>query len=109
MVIKVAKKYNLYRFMSCQNALCVDYLGFPSEVFPEFERNKELETRVLNDILSPEFNKKAPKGFMKGLLFKYERWRANIWKHKITFPESLTETLLTQILAHLLKPASLKN
>lgn len=109
MVIKVAQKYNLYRFMSCQNALCVDYLGFPSEAFPEFERNKELETRVLNDILSPEFNKKAPKGFIKGLLFKYERWRANIWKHKITFPESLTETLLTQIFAHLLKPSSLKN
>lgn len=109
MVIKVAQKYNLYRFMSCQNALCVDYLGFPSEAFPKFERNKELETRVLNDILSPEFNKKAPKGFIKGLLFKYERWRANIWKHKITFPESLTETLLTQIFAHLLKPSSLKN
>lgn len=108
-VVKVAKQYNLYHFMNCQNALCVDYLGFPLDVFPAFERNKELETRVLNDILSPEFNKKAPEGFLKGLLFKYERWRANVWKHKITFPESLTETLLTQIFAHILKPASLKN
>lgn len=108
-VVKVAKLYNLYHFMNCQNALCVDYLGFPLDVFPAFERNKELETRVLNDILSPEFNKKAPEGFLNGLLFKYERWRANVWKHKITFPESLTETLLTQILAHIQKPASLKN
>ena len=108
-VIKIAKQYNLYHFMSCQNALCIDYLGFPLDVFPAFERNKELETRVLNDILSPEFNKKAPEGFLKGLLFKYERWRANVWKHKITFPESLTETLLTQIFAHIQKPASLKN
>lgn len=108
-VVKVAKQYNLYYFMNCQNALCVDYLGFPLDVFPAFERNKELETRVLNDILSPEFNKKAPKGFLNGLLFKYERWRANVWKHKITFPESLTETLLTQLFAHIQKPASLKN
>lgn len=108
-VVKVAKQYNLYHFMNCQNALCVDYLGFPLDVFPAFERNKELEIRVLNDILSPEFNKKVPEGFLKGLLFKYERWRANVWKHKITFPESLTETLLTQIFAHILKPASLKN
>lgn len=108
-VVKVTKQYNLYHFMNCQNALCVDYLGFPLDVFPAFERNKELETRVLNDILSPEFNKKAPEGFLKGLLFKYERWRANVWKHKITFPESLTETLLTQIFAHIQKPASLKN
>ena len=108
-VVKVAKLYNLYHFMNCQNALCVDYLGFPLDVFPAFERNKELETRVLNDILSPEFNKKAPEGFLNGLLFKYERWRANVWKHKITFPESLTETLLTQLFAHIQKPASLKN
>ena len=108
-VINVAQKYNLYRFMNCQNALCIDYLGFPSEIFPSFEQNKELETRVLNDILSPEFNKKAPKGFVKGLLFKYERWKANAWKHKITFPESLIETLFTQIFAHIQKPASLKN
>lgn len=108
-VVKVAKLYNLYHFMSCQNALCVDYLGFQSDNFPKFERNKELETRVLNDILSPEFNKKVPEGFLKGLLFKYERWRANVWKHKITFPESLTETLLTQLFAHIQKPASLKN
>lgn len=108
-VIKVAKLYNLYHFMSCQNALCIDCFGFQSDNFPKFERNKELETRVLNDILSPEFNKKVPEGFLKGLLFKYERWRANVWKHKITFPESLTETLLTQLFAHIQKPASLKN
>lgn len=108
-VIKVAKLYNLYHFMSCQNAMCIDCFGFQSDNFPKFERNKELETRVLNDILSPEFNKKVPEGFLKGLLFKYERWRANVWKHKITFPESLTETLLTQLFAHIQKPASLKN
>lgn len=109
MVIKVAKEYNLYRFMNCQNALCIDYLGFPSDAFPSFEREAELETRILNDILSPDFKKKAPKGFIKGLIFKYERWKANAWKHKITFPESLAETLCTQIFAHIKKPASLKN
>lgn len=93
--VKVAQQYNLYHFMNCQIALCVDSLGFPLDVFPAFERNKELETRVLNDILSPEFNKKVPEGFLNGS-FKYERWRANVWKHKITFPKSLPETLLTQ-------------
>ncbi len=108
-VEKVAKQYNLHHFMNCQNALCVDYLGFPSDAFPAFARNEGLETRVLNDILSPEFSKKAPKGFVEGLLFKYERWRANAWKHKITFPESLAETFMTQAFAHIFKPASLKN
>lgn len=109
MVKTIAKEYNLYRFMNCQNALCVDYLGFPIDAFPDFERDVALETRVLNDILSPEFNEKVPCGLLKGLMFKYERWKANSWKHKITFPESLTETLLTQIFAHLSKPKSLKN
>lgn len=109
MVKSVAKEYNLYRFMNCQNALCIDYLGFPSDAFPTFERDEALEARVIHDILHPEFNEKVPSGFFKGLLFKYKRWKANSWKHKITFPESLTETLLTQLFAHLLKPASLKN
>lgn len=109
MVKNVAREYNLYRFMNCQNALCVDYLGFPSDAFPDFEREASLEVRVLNDILSPEFNENIPNGFIKGLAFKYKRWKANSWKHKITFPESLAETLLTQILAHLSKPESLKN
>lgn len=109
MVKSVAKEYNLYRFMNCQNALCIDYLGFPPDAFPTFERDEALEARVIHDILHPEFNEKVPSGFFKGLLFKYKRWKANSWKHKITFPESLTETLLTQLLAHLLKPASLKN
>lgn len=109
MVKSVAKEYNLYRFMNCQNALCIDYLGFPSDAFPTFERDEALEDRVIHDILHPEFNEKVPSGFFKGLLFKYKRWKANSWKHKITFPESLAETLLTQLFAHLLKPASLKN
>lgn len=109
MVINVTKEYNLYRFMNSQNALCIDYLGFPADAFPTFERDETLETRILNDILSPEFNENAPSDFIKGLLFKYRRWKANSWKHEITFPESLTETLLTQFFAHLLKPASLKN
>lgn len=109
MVKSVAKEYNLYRFMNCQNALCIDYLGFPADAFPLFERDEALEMRVINDIVFPEFNEDAPRGFINGLWFKYKRWKANSWKHKITFPESLTETLLTQLVAHLLKPASLKN
>lgn len=109
MVRNVAKEYNLYRFMNCQNALCIDYLGFPADAFPNFERDEALETRVINDIFAPEFNENVPHGFLKGLLFKYKRWKANSWKHRITFPETITETLLTQFFAHLLKPASLKN
>lgn len=109
MVKSVAKEYNLYRFMNCQNALCIDYLGFPADAFPIFERDEALEKRVINDIIYPEFNEDAPNGFINGLWFKYKRWKANSWKHKITFPESLAETLLTQLFAHLLKPASLKN
>lgn len=105
----IAKRFNLLRFMNCLNALCIDHLGFPATSFPPFERDAALEERILNDILSPEFQEKAPNGFIRGIAFKYKRWKANAWKHKITFRESLAETLLTQAFAHLQKPKSLRN
>lgn len=105
----IAKKHNMDKFLNCLNAISIDYFGLDSKMFPEFERNRELEQRVFNDIISPEFSEKMPsKGFVRRLIFRYRRWWANRWKHRIVYREGLMRTFFVQIYSHLLKPKTLK-
>lgn len=104
----VARRENMDRFLHCLNALCIDRLGIDAECFPPFERDEPLETRVLNEILHPEFSKPAPRGnIVKVLCWKFLRWWANRWKHRIVFTEGLLSTFFVQLRSHLLKPKSL--
>lgn len=103
-----ARRVNMHRFLWCMNALAIDCLGLDAALFPAFKRDPELETRVLNDILYPEFGEKSPqKGFFRISRFKIRRWLANRWKHRIVYSESLAGTFFRQVYSHLLKPASL--
>lgn len=105
----VAKRHNMEKFLNCLNAISIEYFGLDSKVVPEFERNAELEHRVFNDIISPEFSEKMPsKGIVRRLIFRYRRWWANRWKHRIVYREGLLRTFIVQIYSHLLKPKSLK-
>ena len=89
------------------NAICVDDLGFSSEMFPTIQFLPELKERVLNDILSREFSEKEEGGFFRRVIFKYRRWKANAWKHELCFSESLGSALWSGVRGHLMKPASI--
>ena len=105
----VATHQNMHKFLNALNAISIDYFGLDRSLIPAFERDLALERRVFNDILSPEFAEKMPeKGFIKRLIFRYRRWWANRWKHRIVYREGLLRTFLVQIYSHLLKPKSLK-
>ena len=39
--------------------------------------------------------------------FKYRRWKANQWKHKLCFNESMFSAFLSGIWNHLMKPSSI--
>jgi len=101
-------KWNKVKYLDAVNAICVDYLGFSASDFPVRTPDKQLEDRVLGDIMSPEFDEKAPKGFIKGVLFKYRRWKANAWKNEIVYPEKPFPTLIHQFWSHLLKPSTFR-
>lgn len=106
----VARRMNMDRFLNCLNAISIDCLGLSRDLFPDFERDPKLEERVLNDILHPEFDKKSDDLRIIPLLrFKFHRWMANRWKHRIVYRESLTSTFFRQIYSHLLKPQSFKH
>lgn len=105
----VAERHNMEKFLNCLNAISVEYFGLDGNMLPEFERNAELELRVFNDIVSPEFSERMPsKGILHRLVFRYRRWWANRWKHHIVYREGLLKTFIVQIYSHLLKPKSLK-
>ena len=100
----------------------MDFLGFDKAKFPVLAGNagetfescadagsfKSIEERVFNDILSPEFNEPVPEGLLKTLFWKYRRWRANSWKHRLVYPESLFVTFFVQLYCHILKPKSFR-
>lgn len=106
----IATQTNMHKFLNCINAICIDRLNLQSSCVPPFERDKQLEERVWNEILQPEFSESKPKnaGYLKSWRYMYRRWWANRWKHRLVYNESLAKTFLVQVWSHLLKPKSLK-
>lgn len=105
-----AEKMNMHRFLHCINGICVDYLGLSESLLPPFERNGNLEERVLAEIFNPEFSEPKPSnaGLMRLWSYMLRRWWANRWKHRIVYCEGLVTTFFVQLRSHLMKPKSLK-
>lgn len=105
-----AREMNMHRFLYAMHAICVDYLGLQQSKAPSFDRDKQLEDRVLGEILSPEFSDEKPQnaGYISSWIFMFKRWWSNRWKHKIVYREGLFVTFFVQVWSHLLKPKTLK-
>lgn len=106
----VAKSHNMDRFLDAINAISAELCNIDISLMPGTIRRPELERRILNDILSPEFSEKMPeRGFARIVWYKYRRWWANRWKHRLVYREGLFGTFLMQVRSHLLKPKSITN
>ena len=99
--------FHMMDFYNCINAICVRDLGFDVKVFPNVQFESSLIERILNDILSPEFQGNEPRGFFARITFKYRRWQANAWKQELCYPESRWNTFWSGVWNHLLKPSSI--
>ena len=89
------------------NAICVENLGFPVDIFPAVKIVRELKERVLEDILDPEYIAAEPKGFFPRVIYKYKRWQGNAWKQEMCYGESRWSAFWSGIWAKILKPASI--
>ena len=91
------KEIGISEFARCINRICVDSLGFDAEWFHgELSGNAALCTRLLSDILHPEFEGECPQGsFLKEALFKIRRFIANGWKRKLVYKEGLIDSFIT--------------
>lgn len=107
---KFAKELNMHKFLHCLNGICIDYLGMSNDLLPLFKRDVDLEKRVLAEIFEPEFSEAKPQnaGILRSLSYKFRRWWANRWKHRIVYREGLVSTFFVQLRSHLMKPKSLK-
>lgn len=99
--------FGLRDFFNYINAVCVDNLGFSPTLFPYSQFDPSLKKRILSDILSPEFSGKEPKHWLPRVLFKYRRWKANEWKHKLCYKESMWSAFWSGVCSHMLKPSSI--
>ena len=105
--MRTLDKYHMSDFFHCLNALCVSDLGFDVSLFPRFQFDVTLKDRVLNDVLSPEFDEPAPSNFLRRILFKYRRWQANAWKQNLCYGDGRFKSFWTGVWSHLLKPSSI--
>ena len=106
-LIKMLKDFHLDEFMNSINAICVDELGFDAKIFPSVQFNPEIKSRVLNDIIQPEFEEASPKQLIPRLIYKFRRWQGNAWKQRLCYNESRWSAFWTGVWAKMLKPASI--
>ena len=108
-VLGVLDKFGMMPAFRIFNAICIEDLGFEEGAFPEGQAqcDLDLKQRVLDEILSPEFEGKVPKAVVSRLAFKLRRWKANAWKHRLCYKESMWSAFWSGVWNHLRKPASI--
>lgn len=103
----VLEKFGMTPAYNIFNAICVEDLGFESNLFQKIQFNPFQKERVLNDILTPEFGGDEPKALIPRVIFKYRRWVANGWKNELCFKESMWSAFWSGVWGHILKPSSI--
>lgn len=106
----IARKQRMDKFLHCLNAIAIDQFGLDASILPKFERDKDLEARVLDEILSPGFDSREPehKRLVAWTIYRTRRWWANRWKHQMVYREGLLMSFLIQLRCHLIKPRGYK-
>jgi hypothetical protein len=98
------------RFADAITGICIAKLGMEEGLVPDVCRDVELEERIFNDILNPEFNEDKPtSGLFRIVWWKTRRYFSNSWKHKLIYNESVLRTFFQSSYSHLLKPKTIKH
>lgn len=100
-------RFHMKEFVGCINAICVEDLGFPADIFPTVQFVPELKERVLEDILDPEYTAAEPSRFLPRLIYKYKRWQGNAWKQEMCYGETRWSAFWNGVWAKVLKPSSI--
>lgn len=106
-LVSLLDQFHMKEFYNCINAICIEDLGFISNIFPYVQFSPSLKDRVLADILDPKYPAKEPKGFLQRMTYKFRRWQGNAWKHELCYSENRFLSFFTGLWAKILKPASI--
>lgn len=107
---EIAKRFNLDSFLAISNRICVENLGSDIADFGNISSDdSSLTKRVINEIITPEFNEMQPNGnIAKVILFRARRWWAKRWKQRLVYKESLIAIFLRRLYGYILNPMSIK-
>ena len=106
-VVEVLSRFGMMAFFNIMIAICIEDLGFDKHLFPTYQHDPEMKEKVLSEILNPQFSGNMPTNLFVRVIWKYRRWRANAWKHKLCYKESLWSAFWSGVWGHLLKPSSI--
>lgn len=108
-VTGVLEEFGMSEMFGIFNAICEEKLGFVfnDNVNDNLNVDEALKERVLNEILSPEFVGETPSALIPRIVFKYCRWKANGWKHRLCYREGMWSAFWSGVWNHLLKPGSI--
>ena len=109
-VVALWTEMGLLDFVKCINSICVRCFGLSAELFRgQLSNDTSLESRVLNDILCPEFSEKKKNNNLFYIVkFKMFRFYANRWKRKLVYKEGIVEQFIWGTGAHLLRLKTIK-
>lgn len=103
-LLKQLDTVGMKTYFAVLNAICTNYLGFQSSLFPNIEVDKALVKRSIHDILQPEVKMERNRNYVKEVIFRFRRWYANRWKHDMVYKENALQSFITQMWGHILKP-----
>lgn len=103
----IIEQYGMKPLYDCYNAICIDDLGFSPTLFSTVQFNPFIKEHVLKEIISPEFSTDLPSCFIKRVLYKYRRWKASEWKHKLCYNEGMWESFWSGVWNHITKPSTI--
>ncbi len=106
-LIEVLNRFGMTEFFNTVIAICIEDLDFDKRLFPICHHNPEMKEKVLAEILCPQFSGEMPSNLFVRVIWKYRRWRANAWKHKLCYKESLWSAFWSGVWNHLLKPSTI--
>ena len=106
-LVKLLEKYHMKDFFNLINAICVEDLGYPVDIFPAVQFDPKLKDRVRGEILAPIFPNEIPFNFNLRIKFKFRRWLGNKWKRKLCYNESDFLTFCLLLYSHIIKPKTI--
>ena len=106
-LLDVLETYGMKELFHIFNAICAEDLGFDVALFPAAEVDSELKERVLQEILNPEIPNEKPSRLLTRAVWKLHRWKANEWKHRLCYSDSMWSAFWCGVWNHLLKPSSI--
>ena len=106
-LLSVIEEDGLTPFFHIVNAICIEDLGFELSLFPSCCYNPIDKEKVLNDIFVYEYHEETTSNILKRQINRFRRWKANEWKHKLCYKESMMSAFWSGVWNHLLKPKSI--